>query len=169
MDWLNKKKREAILSMVDECTRYMAARIVSDEKSPSLIKALERSWIRFHGPMQQLTGDENAGWGSLQHGAENHDIELKISPGQVHTRTSVVERLHQLLRRAVQIYMDDNEISGVEAVHEALTWVVSSLNENTFVNGFTPTQLAMGRQPAMPGLMSANTCRIPLSVDLFQI
>ena len=80
---LNKKKREAILSMVDECTRYMAARIVSDEKSPSLIKALERSWIRFHGPMQQLTGDENAGWGSLQHGAENHDMELKISPGQV--------------------------------------------------------------------------------------
>ena len=55
---LDKKKRVAILSMVDECTRYMAARIFSDEKTPSLIKALERSWIRFHGPMQQLKVDE---------------------------------------------------------------------------------------------------------------
>ena len=160
---LDKKKRAAILSMVDECTRYMAARIVSDEKSPSLIKALERSWIRFHGPMQQLKVDEYAGWGSdaFATWAENHDIELKISPGQVHTRTSVVERRHQLLRRAVQIYMDDNEIAGVDALHEALNWVVPSLNEHTFVNGFTPTQLAMGRQPAVPGLMSEERTKPP--------
>ena len=160
---LDKKKRVAILSMVDECTRYMAARIVSDEKSPSLIKALERSWIRFHGPMQQLKVDEYAGWGSdaFATWAENHDIELKISPGQVHTRTSVVERRHQLLRRAVQIYMDDNEIAGVDALHEALNWVVPSLNEHTFVNGFTPTQLAMGRQPAVPGLMSEERTNPP--------
>ena len=101
----------------------MAAHIVSDEKSPSLIKALECSWIRFHGPMQQLKVDEYAGWESdaFATWAENRDIELKISPGQVHARTSVVERHHQLVRRAVQIYMDDNETSGVEAVHEALT------------------------------------------------
>ena len=52
--------------------------------------------------------------------AENHDIELKISPGQVHIRTSVVERRHQLLRRAVQIYINNNEIAGVDALHDAL-------------------------------------------------
>ena len=138
--------------MADECTRYIATRIVFDVKSPSLIKALERSWIRFHGPMQQLKVDEYAGWGpdAFATWADNHDIELKISPDQVHTRTNVVERRHQLLRRAVQIYMDDTEISGIEAVHGALTWVEPSLNEHTFVNGFTPTQLAMGRQPATP-------------------
>ena len=140
------------------------ARIVSDEKSPSLIKALERSWSRFHGPMQQMKVDEYAGWGSDARAtwAENHDIELKISPGQVHTRTSsVVERRHQLLRRAVQIYMDDNGISGVDAVHEALTWVIPSLNEHTFLNGFTPTQLAMGRQPTIPGLTSEERTKPP--------
>ena len=140
---LDKKKYVAILSMVNECTRYMAARIVSDEKSPLLIKVLERSWIRFHGPMQQLKVDEYAGWGSD------------------HTRTSVVERRHQLLRRAAQIYMDNNEIAGVDALHKALNWVVPSLNEHTFVNGFTPTQLAMGRQPAVPGLMSEERTKPP--------
>ena len=57
--------------------------------------------------------------------------------------------------------MDDNEISGVEAVHEALTWVVPSLNEHMFVNGLTPTQLAMGRQPAIPGLMSEERTKPP--------
>ena len=113
--------------------------------------------------MQQLKVDEYAGWGSdaFATWAENHDIQLQISPGQVHTRTSVVERRHQLLRRAVQIYMDDNEIAGVDALHEALNWVVPSLNEHTFVNGFTPTQLAMGRQPAVPGLMSEERTKPP--------
>ena len=160
---LDKKKCVAILSMVDECTRHMAACIVSDEKSPSFIKELERSPVRFHGPMQQLKIDEYAGWGpdAFATWAENLDIELKISPGQVHTRTSFVERHHQLLRRAVQIYMDDNEISGVEAVHEALTWAVPSLNGHTFVNGFTPTQLAMGGQPAIPGLMPKERTKPP--------
>jgi hypothetical protein len=42
----------------------MSARIVSDEKSPFFIKAFERSWIRFHCPMQQQKVDEYAGWGS---------------------------------------------------------------------------------------------------------
>ena len=108
--------------------------------------------------MNMLAGDLM----HVPHGQKNHDIELKISPGQVHTRTSsVVERRHQLLRRAVQIYMDDNEISGVDAVHEALTWVIPSLNEHTFLNGFTPTQLAMGRQPTIPGLTSEERTKPP--------
>ena len=57
--------------------------------------------------------------------------------------------------------MDDTEISGVEAMREALTWAVPSLNEHTFVNGFTPTQLALGRQPAIPSLMSEEHTRPP--------
>ena len=33
-------------------------------------------------------------------------------------------------------------------------WIVPSLNNNTFVNGYTPCQLAHGRQPNVPGLLS---------------
>ena len=58
----DKRKRVAILSVVDECTRYMAARIVSDEKSPPLIQASAPSWIWFHCVMQQIQIDENPVW-----------------------------------------------------------------------------------------------------------
>eukprot|EP00438_Fugacium_kawagutii_P019118 Skav204381 [mRNA] locus=scaffold4897:193896:199406:+ [translate_table: standard] len=160
---LPNKKRVAILSMVDECTRYMAARVINDEKGISLQKAVERAWIRFHGPMTKLKVDEATGWGSDQVAAwaETHDIEMKISPGQVHTRTSLVERRHQLLRRSIQIYMDENEEVGLDGVHNALVWVIPTLNAHTFVNGFTPTQLAMGRQPNMPGLLSDERTKPP--------
>lgn len=100
----------------------LAIRAVPDEKGNSLQKAVERSWIRFHGPMNKFKLDETTGWGSDQIAtwAENHDIELKISPGQVHTRTSLVERRHQLLRRSIQIYMDENSEVGAEGVKNAL-------------------------------------------------
>ena len=157
--WLeigSKKKRLAILSMVDEATRFMAARIVADETAKTLTTAIERAWIRDYGPMKVLKVDEASAWGSdvAAQWSENHSIELVISPGQSHSRTSIVERRHQLLRRALQIYMEDNKVEGLEGLREALTWVVPSINQFTFVNGYSPTQLALGSQPHVPGLLT---------------
>eukprot|EP00435_Cladocopium_sp_Y103_P017323 s1784_g4.t1 len=60
---LDKTKRVAVLSVVDECTRLMPAPIVSDEKPSSLISKHWSvpgfDWI--HAPMQQLKVDEYAG------------------------------------------------------------------------------------------------------------
>ena len=153
--WLemgSSKKRLAILSMVDEATRFMAARIISDETAKTMTTAVERAWIRDYGPMKILKVDEASAWGSdvASQWSENHGIELKISPGQSHSRTSIVERRHQLLRRALQIYMEDNKVEGLEGLRE----VVPSLNQFTFVNGYTPTQLALGNQPHVPGLLT---------------
>ena len=151
-----RTKRIAVLIMVDVATRYMAARTVPDEKGISLQKALERAWIQFHGPPKQLYVDEGTGWASDSTATwcEQHDIELRISPGQAHTRTSIVERRHQLVRKAVSIFMLEHELKGLDGVQQALSWVVPSVNSNTFVNGFTPSQLALGREPSMPGLLS---------------
>ena len=157
--WLeigSKRKKMAILSMVDEATRFMAARIVSDETTKTMTTAIERAWIRDYGPMKTLKVDEAAAWGSdvASQWSENHSIELVISPGQSHSRTSIVERRHQLLRRALHIYMEDNKVEGLEGLREALTWVVPSINQFTFVNGYTPIQLALGSQPHVPGLLT---------------
>ena len=151
-----KAKKIAVLVMVDVATRYMAARTIPDEKGPTLQKALERAWIQFHGPPKQLYTDEGTGWASdaTSSWCEQHDIELRISPGQAHTRTSIVERRHQLVRKAVSVFMLENELKGLDGVHQALAWVVPAVNSNTFVNGLTPSQLALGREPSLPGLIS---------------
>ena len=50
--------------MVDSATRFMAVRTIPDESSNSLMKAVERKWIRYFGPLKQLSVDEWSGWGS---------------------------------------------------------------------------------------------------------
>ena len=136
----SKGRKIAVLVMIDTATRYMAARTIPDETSGSLRKALEREWIRIFGPPKQLSVDEWSGWGSdemAQWGGE-HAIEMRISPGQAHTRTSVVERRHQLLRKSLSIFMAENKLYTLDGLHQALSWTVPCLNQSTFVNGYTP-------------------------------
>ena len=50
------------------------------------------------------------GQGRLQHDygrtwASDHGTELEISPGQAHTRLSIVERRHQVLRRGIEMFL----------------------------------------------------------------
>ena len=150
------KRKIGMLVMVDSATRFMAVRTIPDESSNSLMKAVEREWIRYFGPPKQLSVDEWSGWGSdaMMQWSGDHDIEMKISPGQSHSRTSIVERRHQLLRKALSIFMTENGLRGLDGLHTALNWTVPTLNQCTFVNGFTPMQLALGKQPNMPGLIS---------------
>ena len=161
-----KPKKFPILVMVDEATRYTMARVIQDERGITLQKAFERSWVRMHGPPVRLFVDEGTGWAAdaTMAWAEEHAIEMKISPGQSHTRTSVVERRHQLLRKSMQLFMKENELNNLDGVQDALSWVIPTLNDHTFVNGFSPTQLALGRQPNVPGLLSdERTSPIQLS------
>lgn len=76
--WIgSKKKRLAILSMVDEATRFMATRIIADETARTLTTAIERAWVRDYGPMKLLKVDEASAWGSdvASQWSENHSIE----------------------------------------------------------------------------------------------
>ena len=135
----------------------MAARTIMDE----------RAWIQHHGPPKQLYVDEGTGWASdsTMQWCESNDIEIRISPGQAHTRTSIVERRRQIARKAVSIFMMENNFTGLDGVRSALSWVVPALNSNSFVNGFTPTQLALGREPALPGLLTDKRTS-PLQLQL---
>ena len=50
--------------------------------------------------------------------------------------------------------MAENNLNTLDGLHKALSWTVPYLNQNAFVNGYTPMQLALGRQPNLPGLIS---------------
>ena len=50
--------------------------------------------------------------------------------------------------------MAENKLYTLDGLHQALSWTVPYLNQSTFVNGYTPMQLALGRQPNLPGRIS---------------
>ena len=133
----------------------MAARVLRKETSADFLQAVERGWIKVFA----LFVDSHRAWGSneVMHYSTDHGIELVVSPGEAHERLAQLERRHQVLRRAVEMCLEDHPPTGPESLVEALSFVVPQLNQTLSVGGFSPTQWVLGYQPNIPGsLLDTN-------------
>ena len=94
-----------ILMMSDSMTRLISARLLATEDSEEFIKSVEKGWIRSFGPMKVLQVDEHRAWSSekVRSWCSENGIELSISPGQSHPRLAILERRHQVTRKALTL------------------------------------------------------------------
>ena len=138
---------------MDSATRYMTARLLHTEWSEQFFKAFERNWIKAFGPPESLHLDAHPSWGSaaVRDWTREHGIELTVSPEKAHQRLSQVEGRHQVLRRALDIYLSENNGSTPLDVKQALCYVLPRLNQSVNVKGYAPVQWVLGYQPKIPG------------------
>ena len=149
-----QEKTIPVLAIIDSNTKLMAARVLDSEKTPDLIQAVERSWTKHFGPPTTLQVDDHRGWSSetLRNWASDHGIFLNINPGQAHARLGILERRHQVLRRAVELYIaDTNSTINRDTVAQALTYVIPQINNTPNLQGFSATQWTFGYVPKLPG------------------
>ena len=157
--WIRSgSKKFPILSVIDMATKYQVAALVHGEKGEDLLHALERAWVRHFGLPRKLVTDEGRGWvGSvLEEWTNFHGIEHEVAPGEAHSRLALVERRHSVLRKAIEVYMTDLQKEGVQAIREALTYIMPQINATPTVAGFSPTQWVMGKQVRLPGELSID-------------
>ena len=142
-----------VMSMIDEGTRFQAASLLLNERSEQFIKVLERSWIANFGPPVRLVTNEGRGWLSeeFEKWSDAKAIHHLVAPGEAHQQLSLVERRHALLRKAIELYCNDLQLEGANAVKEALVYVVPQLNASPTVSGYSPSQWVLGQQPHFPG------------------
>ena len=158
--WLKLKRDESsrpipILVISDCTTRLVAARLLASETTNDFIQALERSWVRHFGTMNVLQVDEHRAWCSdqMRRWASEHNVELMISPGQAHERLSILERRHQVVRRAVELFLLDTQDYTGDGIIQALCYVIPQVNRMPNVHGFSPLQWTVGYTPNLPGAM----------------
>ena len=153
--WLKiDSKKLPGLSMIDQCTKFQAAAVLHGEKTEHLVPALERNWLKHFGAPTQLMTDEGRGWLSdkMVEWTTDHCINHQVAPGEAHSRLSLVERRHAVLRKAIEVYMSDLSLVGRDGLKQALVYVVPQLNAQATVAGFSPTQWVLGFQPQLPGV-----------------
>ena len=152
--WIkDKENKYPILSIVDVGTRFQAASLVRGEAAEYLIGALEKCWIRHFGAPRQLHTDEGRGWlgEQFQNWSTDRMIEHLVAPGEAHERLGVVERRHSILRKAIEVYLYDLNLSGLDGIKESLVYVIPQINNTANVAGFSPSQWVLGYQPHVPG------------------
>ena len=147
-----------ILSTIDMATKYQTAASVPREQTQDLILGLERSWISIFGPPSELITDEGRAWVSdaMMEWTDNHNIQHNVAPGEAHTRLSLVERRHAVLRKSIEVMMTDLDVHGPEGIRMALTYILPQLNGQPTVAGFSPSQWVLGYQPTLGNLLTSD-------------
>ena len=116
--------------------------------------------------MKTLQVDEHRAWSSdaLREWATEQGIQLVISPGQSHTRLAILERRHQVTRRAISIFLEANPgvANDRDGLVIALNYIVPQLNRTPSVQGFSPLQWVLGYTPHVAGLLSEESSLYPL-------
>ena len=147
-----------VLMISDVTTRLVAGRVLMTESSGEFIKAVERGWIRHFGPMKRLCVDEHRAWSSeaIRDWCAELGIELMISPGESHTRLAIIERRHQVVRKALTSFLMDRPdlvLDDPECLILALNYVIPQVNRMPNVSGYSPIQWTLGYTPHVPGLL----------------
>ena len=147
------KDKFPILSILNQCTKYQVATLLPSERGEHLVHGLERAWVKHFGIPQVLCSDEGRGWvgDAMNAWTTTNSVLHDVAPGEAHTRLALVERRHQVLRKAVEIFLTDRSLEGTSGIRSALTYVLPQINASPTVAGFSPTQWVLGRQVRLPG------------------
>eukprot|EP00435_Cladocopium_sp_Y103_P055618 s618_g18.t1 len=139
--------RQCVLTIVDHATRFCAVRILRGETAEEFTKGIERMWFKHFGLPKHLRIDEAKGWASkhVREWASSRAINLEVQPAEQHTWLGVVERKHQVIRRALELYQDDLGRHDLSALKEAAIYVPHAINQTAMVKGFTPQQWVLGK------------------------
>ena len=134
--------RKCFLTLMDQATRYIAVRLLHSEQSTDFIKGVERAWIKQFGCPKYLRVDEAKAWSSqaLRDFCSNNGITLEVAPAEAHSWLGATERKHQVVRRAIEVYMEQKGTNSFDNLKEALIHIPLQVNNMSFVNGYTPNQ-----------------------------
>ena len=139
--------RQCVLTIVDHATRFCAIRILKSEKAEEFTKGLERAWVKHFGIPKLLRVDEAKGWASkhVREWASSRGITIEVQPAEAHSWLGVVERKHQVIRRALELYQDAVGKHDKETLKEAAIYVPHAVNQLSFHKGFSPQQWVLGK------------------------
>lgn len=143
-----------ILHIVDESTRFQAARWLTNITAKHTWETLRMCWIDVYiGPPDYIHHDAGKNFVSREFRqlASSMGTTTRSVPVEAHWSIGIVERYHAILRRAYKVIMDDLHEEGITK-DLGLQMAVKAINDTAGPNGLVPTLLVFGAYPRMHSL-----------------
>lgn len=140
-----------ILHVVDEATRFQAARWLQNISARHTWDTLRLCWIDVYlGPPDYILHDAGKNFVSreFRQFAISMAITTKNVPVEAHWSIGIVERYHAVLRQAYKVITEDLQGTGVSK-ETVLQMAVKAVNDTAGPNGLVPTLLVFGAYPRM--------------------
>lgn len=140
------------LVMVDHCTRYCAADLISNKKPMTIIQSLFDKWISVFGTPSKFLFDNGGEFqnSEMRQLGEAFNIAILTTAAESPWSNGIVEKLNGVLATSVRKIMEEARCD----VKTALGWAVAARNSLDNFSGFSPNQLVFGSNPMFPNVAS---------------
>ena len=150
LEW--DKEKKAVLSILDEFSRYEVDCEIKEETAEMEIGLFESVWSKSFGYPKVLRldasgphqGEAYADWASA------HGIRLELIPRGAHHRLGILERNHAVRRKMLEVFKQEMPDCTFD---KALQVTAHQRNRLSSVKGSTPATLAFGYVPSEGGNM----------------
>ena len=142
-------KGTIILHMIDHLTRFSSAIVCKSKEPRTIIDGICKAWIAIFGPPEKFITD-NGGEFANPHFielCESMNIRILTTAAYSPWSNGLVERHNATLAEMLHRVLADQKTS----IENALAWSLQAKNSLANVNGFSPSQLALGYNPKMLG------------------
>ena len=141
-----------ILHMIDHASRYSAGCRIASKEPEVVIKAIFMHWIKIHGsPIKFLT--DNGGEfvnQSFMDLCGQFNVCVKTTAAESPWSNGLVERHNLVISDMLEKVLDSEKCD----FDLALSWCIQAKNGLLNVNGYTPCQIGMGKNPVLPSVLS---------------
>ena len=139
-----------VIYMVDMFSRFCKARVISNKKPETVIKAFTMEWIAAGmGPPGKILVDNGGEFANneLNDLSEQLNFEICVTSAYSPWSNGLCERNHAVVDKSVLKMMYDGFPLKI-----ALAWSINAKNTLYNVSGFSPVQIVTGQNPNFPGV-----------------
>ena len=141
-----------ILHLIDHLTRFSAGYICKSKEPKEIVSGIIQCWISIFGPPQKFLTDNGGEFSNklFLDLAEQMNIRVMTTAAESPWSNGLVERHNATLAETLYKVTADNQKIDIRT---ALAWSINAKNSLTNVNGFSPSQLALGYNPQVPNVL----------------
>ena len=149
---IHEHTKTYFLHLICHATGLSAASVIRSKKSGIVVDEVFMKWISIFGAPKMFLSDNGGEFANDEFAdmCENLNINFVTTAAESPWSNGLVERHNAIIGEAVSKILEEVDCS----VEVALCWAVSAKNSLQNVFGFSSYQLAFGRNPNLPSVLT---------------
>ena len=149
--WDSRKEKFAVVHAVDAFSLYQVATLLVQPQAQMVASFLRNSWIGVFGPPEVLMSDAGTEYAAeTEELLRSYDVHHEMVPPSAKWRMGLAERHGAVLKLLVMKTVHATTAKGYHETKECLIAAVAARNRQTRVGGFSPVQIVLGKDLAIP-------------------
>ncbi|CAE7373456.1 RE1 [Symbiodinium sp. CCMP2592] len=149
--WDAGKAKYAVVHAVDAFALYQVATLMHTARADLVAHFLKNYWVGVFGPPEVLMSDGGSEFAAETEGLlRAYDVFHELVPPAAKWRMGLAERHGAILKLLIMKTIQATTAKGYSETKECVMAATSARNRQMRVGGFSPTQIVLGKDVAIP-------------------